>query len=103
MIREPSQRRLSRISEPHCIRRPLKPVAPLVGLFGGKDVDETVGELVEAVCLHDVPVEAGRQELWVSTKTRLIPELMQFDRGMSIIRYLPAKPTAGLALLSVSG
>lgn len=40
---------------------------------------------------------------WVSTKTRLIPELMQFDRGMSIIRYLPAKPTAGLALLSVSG
>ncbi len=34
---------------------------------------------------------------------RLIPELMQFDRGMSMILYLPAKPTAGLARLSVSG
>ena len=40
---------------------------------------------------------------WVSTKMRLIPEFMQFDKGMSMMRYLPAKPTAGFALFNVSG
>jgi hypothetical protein len=34
---------------------------------------------------------------------RLMPELMQFDKGISMIRYLPAKPTAGFARFNVSG
>ena len=48
---------------PHCVGRPLKPVAFLRRLLGGEDVDEAVRELVEPVCLHDVAVEARGKEL----------------------------------------
>src|ERR1700734_3300162 len=40
---------------------------------------------------------------WVSTKIRFSPELMQFDTGISISRYLPAIGTAGLLRALVSG
>ncbi len=45
------------------IGRPLEPVRAAGRLLGGKDVDETAGEFVEAVGLHDVAVEARRQKL----------------------------------------
>ena len=41
----------------------LVPALVVLGLFGRQDVDETVGEHVEGVGLHDVPVQAGGQEL----------------------------------------
>ncbi len=40
---------------------------------------------------------------WVSTKIRFNPELMQFDIGISINRYLPAIGTAGLLRVLVNG
>ena len=39
----------------------------------------------------------------VSIKMRSMSELMQFETGMSIKRYLPPSGTAGLALCLVSG
>src|SRR5437867_7144799 len=39
----------------------------------------------------------------VSIKMRSMSELMQFETGMSIKRYLPPRGTAGLALCLVSG
>jgi hypothetical protein len=47
----------------HRVGGALEPVLPVGGLLGGQDVDEAVGEGVEGVGLHDVPVEAGRHEL----------------------------------------
>ena len=41
----------------------LEPVAFIRSLFRGEDVHESVGEHVESVSLHDVPVQAGGQEL----------------------------------------
>ena len=38
---------------------------------------------------------------WASTITSKILELTQFESGKSIIRYLPAKGTAGLVRLAV--
>lgn len=35
---------------------------------------------------------------WVSTSTRRMPELMQLDSGKSMMRNLPPKGTAGLAM-----
>src|SRR5215471_21540976 len=40
---------------------------------------------------------------WVSRYTRRRPELMQLEIGMSTIRYLPARGTAGFARSLVSG
>ncbi len=39
---------------------------------------------------------------WVTTATWRIPELMQLDRGKSMMRNFPPKGTAGLARHSVS-
>jgi len=47
----------------HGVGRPLEPVARLVGLLGGQDVHEAVGEHVEMVGLGDVPVERLGVEL----------------------------------------
>lgn len=39
----------------------------------------------------------------VNTNIRLMPELMQFEIGISTKRYFPAIGTAGLLRLAVSG
>ncbi len=44
--------------------------------------------------------ECGRY--WVRIMTSEIPEFTQFESVKSMIRYLPAKGTAGLARFSVS-
>ena len=48
---------------PHGVRRPLEPVFFLCGLLGCKYVDKAIGELVETVGTHDVPMKARGKEL----------------------------------------
>ena len=40
---------------------------------------------------------------WVKTKIRSIPELRQFEMGISTKRYFPAIGTAGFERVSVNG
>jgi len=44
---------------PHRVAGALEPVALFGSLLGGQDVHESIGEHVEGVGLHDVPVQAG--------------------------------------------
>ena len=76
----------------HRIRSSHKPVFTAFGLFGRKDLDETMGE-----CVEFVRCKLALRNC-VRTNTRLIPELMQFEMVTSMSRYFPNNGTAGFAL-----
>jgi hypothetical protein len=48
---------------PYCVSGTLEPAGTLRGLLCREYVHESIGECIELVGLHDVPVQAGRHEL----------------------------------------
>jgi hypothetical protein len=73
---------------PNRVSRTLVPVRVRGRLLSGKDLDEAPREIVELVARIDVLVQRRRVELRQDVDPPQ-PELMQFEIGMSTIRYFP--------------